>query len=91
MDCRLLCPGIFLQEYWSWLPFPPPGDLPDPGIEPASSALQAYSLPLNHSGGPGVRYHVLSPTLRALKLESYSLLAGMILHLEIRITRKNKM
>ena len=27
------------QEYWSGLPFPPPGDLPDPGIEPASSAL----------------------------------------------------
>ena len=26
------------QEYWSWLPFPPPGDLPDPGIEPASLA-----------------------------------------------------
>ena len=24
------------QEYWSWLPFPPPGDLPNPGIEPAS-------------------------------------------------------
>ena len=27
------------QEYWSGLPFPPPGDLPDPGIEPTSSAL----------------------------------------------------
>ena len=70
MTCRRLCPGIFLQEYWSWLPFPPPGDLPDPGVEPASPALQAYSLPLNHSGSPGVRY-VLSTTLRALKLESY--------------------
>ena len=36
------------QEYWSGLPFPPPGDLPDPGIETASSvspALQADSLP----------------------------------------------
>ena len=31
--------GIFRQEYWSELPFPPPGDLPDPGIEPASPAL----------------------------------------------------
>ena len=28
--------GFFRQEYWSGLPFPPPGDLPDPGIEPAS-------------------------------------------------------
>ena len=29
------------QEYWSGLPFPPPGDLPDPGIEPASPASPA--------------------------------------------------
>ena len=28
--------GLFWQEYWSELPFPPPGDLPNPGIEPAS-------------------------------------------------------
>ena len=33
------------QEYWSGLPFPSPGDLPDPGIEPSSHALQADSLP----------------------------------------------
>jgi len=32
------------QEYWSWLPFPSPGDLPDPGIEPGSPALQTDSL-----------------------------------------------
>ena len=32
------------QEYWSGLPFPPPGDLPDPGIEPGSPALQADAL-----------------------------------------------
>jgi len=31
--------GFFRQEYWSGLPVPFPGDLPDPGIEPASSAL----------------------------------------------------
>ena len=31
--------GLSQQEYWSGLPFPPPGDLPDPGIEPASPAL----------------------------------------------------
>ena len=31
--------GFCRQEYWSGLPFPPPGDLPEPGIEPASSAL----------------------------------------------------
>ena len=33
------------QEYWSGLPLPSPGDLPDPGIEPRSPALQADSLP----------------------------------------------
>ena len=33
------------QEYWSGLPFPSPGDLPDPGIEPGSLALRADSLP----------------------------------------------
>ena len=38
------------QEYWSVLPFPTPGDLPNPGIEPASLALQAYSL-LSESQG----------------------------------------
>ena len=36
--------GFPRQEYWSELPFPSPGDLPDPGIEPGSPALQADSL-----------------------------------------------
>ena len=36
---------FFRQEHWSGLPFPSPGDLPDPGIEPRSPALQADSLP----------------------------------------------
>ena len=36
--------GFSRQEYWSGLPFPSPGDLPDPGIEPGSPALQADTL-----------------------------------------------
>ena len=36
--------GLFRQEYWSGLPFPSPGDLPDPGIEPRPPALQADAL-----------------------------------------------
>jgi len=37
--------GFSRQEYWSGLPFPSPGDLPNPGIEPRSPALQADALP----------------------------------------------
>ena len=51
------------------LPFSPPGDLPDPGIEPASPAWQADSLPLNHQGGPSCaerRGNVLSEDLEHL-------------------------
>ena len=43
--------GFPRKEYWSGLPFPPPGDLPDPGTEPAFLPLlcwQADSLPLCH-------------------------------------------
>ena len=41
---RLLSMGFSRQEYWSGLPCPPPGDLPDPGIEPPSPAWQADSF-----------------------------------------------
>ena len=40
------------QEYWNGLPFPSPGDLPDPGIKPMSPGLQVDSLPLSHLGSP---------------------------------------
>ena len=36
--------GFSRQEYWSGLPFPSPGDLPDPGVEPGSPALEADAL-----------------------------------------------
>ena len=39
-----LSTGFSRQEYWSGLPFSPPGDLPDPGIKPRSPALQADDL-----------------------------------------------
>ena len=42
--------GFPRQEYWSKLPFPSSGDLPDPGIEPVSPALQADSLLLKQQG-----------------------------------------
>ena len=40
------------QEYWSGLPFPSPGDLPNPGIEPRSPSLQADTLPSEPPGKP---------------------------------------
>ena len=46
--------GFSRQEYWSGLPFPSPGDLPDPGVEPGSPALQADALPSEPSGKPPV-------------------------------------
>ena len=39
-------------EYWSGYPFPSPGNLPNPGIEPRSPALQADSLPAEPQGKP---------------------------------------
>ena len=46
MDCSLgESTGFSMQEYWSGLPFPSPGDLPDPGIESRCPALQTDSLP----------------------------------------------
>ena len=51
--------GFSRQEYWSGFPCPPPGDLPNPGIEPRSPALQADSLPsepLGMSGNVGLNW-----------------------------------
>ena len=44
--------GFSRQESWSGLPFPSPGDLPNPGMEPRSPALQADSLPAEPQGKP---------------------------------------
>ena len=44
--------GFSRQEYWSGLPCPPPGNLPDPGIEPKSPALRTDSLPSEPPGKP---------------------------------------
>ena len=49
--------GFASQEYWSGLPFPSPGDLPDPGVELGSPALaHGFSLPLRHQESPFVHF-----------------------------------
>ena len=47
--------GFSKQEYWSGLPFPSPGDLPNPGIKPRSPVLQVDSLPTEPPGKPTSR------------------------------------
>ena len=49
--------GFPRQKYWSGLPFPSPGDLPKPGIEPGSPALHTDSL-LTEPGGKPTPYHL---------------------------------
>ena len=47
--------GFSRQEYWSGLPFPPPGDLPNPGIEPRSLALKADAVTSEPQGSPNIK------------------------------------
>ena len=60
MDCSPQTPlslGFSRQEYWSGLPSPPPGDLPNPEVEPTSLCLlhwQAGSLPTEAAGKPHI-------------------------------------
>ena len=64
--------GFSRQEYWSGLPFPSPGDLPDPGIEPGSPALQANALTSEPPGKPNCHqfcsFRQLPPPLTSLYL-----------------------
>ena len=69
---RLLCSwGFSRQENWSGLPCPPPGDLPNPGIEPRFPTLQADSLPTEPPGKPK------NPGVSSIRL-----LQGILLTLE---------
>ena len=54
--------GFSREDYWSGLPCPPPGDLPDPEVQPtppAAPALQEDALPLSHWGGPNFTYDII--------------------------------
>ena len=76
MDCSLLSPlsmGFPRQEYWGGLPFPSAGDLPNPGIELGSPALQADCLLLEPTGKPlitklakGLSFHLTPCSLTAV-------------------------
>ena len=59
--------GFSRQECWSGLPFPPPGDLPQPGIELCLLHWQADSLPLSHLGIPLVSGEAVISTVYFLR------------------------
>ena len=50
LHCRQILYQVIHKGYWSGQPIPSPGNLPDPGIEPGSPALQVHSLPAELSG-----------------------------------------
>jgi len=58
--------GFSRQGYWSGLPFPSLGDLPNPGIKPGSPALQEDSLPTELQGKPHACPKTLSKTIQPL-------------------------
>ena len=67
--------GFCRQEYWSGLPFPPPGDLPEPGIEPASSALAGKFFTTEQPGKPhvpgtGLNLIITVPSIASRKLNN---------------------
>ena len=57
--------GFYRQKYWSGLPFPSSGDLPDPGSKPYLLHWQEYSLPLSHFKWPNLPMS-LSKTMKAV-------------------------
>ena len=71
-----LSAGLSRQEYWSGLPFPSPGDLPDPGIKPplASPALQSASWLLSHLGSPSPMITYLKTTILSSVWKKYYVL-----------------
>ena len=64
-------------EYWSGLPFPSPGDLLDPGIEPPSTAspAQADKLSLSHRGSPEPPYPPLNAHTSMVRLQTHQMLS----------------
>ena len=76
--------GFSRQEYWSGLPFPSPGDLPNPGIKPKSPALQTDALPSEPLGKLMylIKVNQMGCEQGALKF-SYKLKKGMETHFSI--------
>ena len=71
VPCKIpLSIGFPRQEYWSGLPFPSPGDLPDPGITPTLPHWHVDSLPWSHQGSPGAVDTVTKNEIRSRTYKS---------------------
>ena len=68
--------GFSRQEYWSGLPFPSPGDLSDPGIEPGSPALEADALTSEPPGKP-IKFYLI-PNLNSSSLTQIFLVGNFL-------------
>ena len=87
------------QEYWSGLSFPFPGDLPNPGIEPRSLALQADALPFEPPGKPTKFKYVFKYISASISgfvktqiagPQSFRVVDSLVLELGLRICGSNK-
>ena len=76
--------GFSRQDCWSALPFPSPGDLPDPGIEPRSPALQADALPSEPPGKPWREWHHHTCTSATWKKQSIQSCSGHEIAIKLR-------
>ena len=74
--------GFSRQEYWSGLPFPSPGDLPDPGMKSRSPALQADSLPSELQGKPSCVFCIVS-VYKLCFIEIYYRITNVCLFTEV--------
>ena len=77
--------GISQARVLEWLPFPSPGDIPYPGIEPVSPALQMDSLTLNHQGSPPNTLYSVKFAFQ--KCRTYFYLKLFILYLKFKFNR----
>ena len=93
--------GFSRQEYWSGLPFPPPGHLPNPGIKPTSPALQADALTSELPGKPyliiremqiktTMRYQLPSFTMAVIKKQKIMSFGEKVEKLELLCTAGGK-
>ena len=76
-----LSTGFSRQEYWSGLPFPSSGHLPDPGIKPRSPALQVDSLPTVPPGKPCFYLHLSLKATRCLSKKTKDFLYHFLIFL----------